>query len=183
LYAEKGLFKGLSASVLGSIPFAAALYATYETLDSVSETPKERRTTFHTFMNGSIAAMVAQTVAFPFDTIKRKMQVQGFSAMEPHVEFKFNGMVNCFQQTVNVNGFIGLWRGNMANIVRVIPYGGATFVTYEYVNRIWAFKNGYTLSPFSNIPRVGVDQSRTPEEVKAFLKDNAERAKESIKKP
>lgn len=176
LAAEKGYFKGLAPSILGVIPFAATLYASYETIDSISETPKERRTAFHTFMNGSLAAAIAQTASYPFDTIKRKMQVQNFL----EIDIKYTGMVNCFQETIRVNGFIGLWRGNMANVVRIIPYGGATFVGYEIMNRQFAFANGYTISPFSNVPRAGVDETRTPEEAKKFLRENVERGKQAL---
>jgi hypothetical protein len=37
--------------------------------------------------------------------------------MKPDVEF--HGMVDAFKQTVRKNGFMGLWRGTTANLLKV----------------------------------------------------------------
>jgi solute carrier family 25 protein 43 len=84
-------FRGISPTLLGVIPFSAALYFTYETLDSYAATSRDRLTATQSFVNGCIAGAVAQTVSFPFDTIRKKMQAQSLmvpSHMRPDVEFK-----------------------------------------------------------------------------------------------
>jgi solute carrier family 25 protein 43 len=86
-------------------------------------------------------------------------------------------MVDCFIQTVNNNGVIGLWRGNAANLVRIVPYAGLMFVGFEFFKRGFVFYNGYTISPFSDEPKNGVSQQLNPEELKRFLRENAAKVK------
>ena len=35
------------------------------------------------------------------------------------VDIEFRGMVDCFVQTIKINGVTGLWRGNTANLLKV----------------------------------------------------------------
>lgn len=175
------LYKGISPTILGVIPFAGTLYFTYEQMDSYSQSPRERLSATQAFINGCVAGAVAQTVSFPFDTIRKKMQAQSLTVpltMRPDVEFK--GMVDCFVQTVNSNGVIGLWRGNAANLVRIVPYAGLMFATYEFFKKGFLFTNGYTTSPFSETPKVGVNQNLNPEDLKRYLRENASRAKDNL---
>jgi len=173
IYVEEGalaFYKGMSTSVIGVVPFAGGTFASYEFLDKAWNKPKEKMTFVENFINGCLAAAFAQTFSFPFDTIRKKLQAQSKTVsadMRPDVEF--NGMVDCFQKTVQKNGVLGLWRGTTANLAKVAPYAGIMFAAFEAAKRVYLYTNGYTESPLVDRPKAGVDQSMNPTEMKKWL--------------
>ncbi|MED6293609.1 hypothetical protein CHARACLAT_012214 [Characodon lateralis] len=77
IYRNEGLpalYRGFSLTVLGAVPFSVGCYAVYMSLDKLWQEPSFRFTPLQNFINGCIAAGVAQTLSYPFETVKRKMQ-------------------------------------------------------------------------------------------------------------
>lgn len=161
------LYKGLLPTFLGVIPFAGGSFLAYEILDSsISMSPSDL-TPMYMFVSGCLAAAVAKTLSFPFDTIRKKMQAQ--SKTLPNnggVDVQFKGMTGALVQTVKVNGTTGLWRGLSANLLKIAPNAGIMFLSFEYSKRIFLFYNGFTESPFSHVPKLYVDQSMSPNELR-----------------
>jgi len=115
------LYKGLLPTFLGMIPFAGGSYLAYSLLDnSIANPPGDQLTPVYMFVSGCLAASVAKTLSFPFDTIRKKMQAKSNTLPnQGRVDVKFKGMTSAFVQTVKVNGFTGLWRGLTANLLKV----------------------------------------------------------------
>ncbi|XP_073417070.1 solute carrier family 25 member 43 [Dendrobates tinctorius] len=167
----RSLYRGVSLSILGAVPFSAGLFFMNISLDKIWKEPGVRLSVAQNFVNGCVAAGVAQTVSFPFETVKRKMQAQ--SQVLPHcggVDVHFNGVLDCFRQIVKTKGVLGLWSGLTANLVKVVPYFGLMFATFECTKRFFLYKNGYTVSPLSNQLMPGVDQSLGPQELEELRK-------------
>lgn len=181
IYKEEGLlafYKGMSTSVIGVIPFAGGTFMAYEVLDKWWGKPKEKMTPLENFINGCLAASFAQTFSFPFDTIRKKLQAQSDTVsegMRPDVQF--TGMVDCFKQTIKTNGIIGLWSGTIANLAKVAPYAGIIFAAFEASKRGFLYLNGYTTSPFVDLPKPGVPQYLRPEELKKWLEEHGNETK------
>ena len=81
------------------------------------------------------------------------------------VDVQFKGMVDAFRQTVRINGWVGLWRGTVANLIKVAPYSGFMFMSFEAAKRGFIYYNGYTVSPWKDKAKPGVDQSLKPHEL------------------
>ncbi|KAL4631585.1 solute carrier family 25 member 43 [Arapaima gigas] len=116
----RALYRGFSLTVIGAVPFSLGCYAIYINLDRLWQEPSFRFTPLQNFINGCLAAGLAQTLSFPFETVKRKMQAQ--SALLPHcggVDVHFNGVADCFRQVVKTNGVLSLWNGLAANVAKV----------------------------------------------------------------
>ena len=62
---------------------------------------------------GAIAGVVGQTVAYPLDLVRRRLQVQGWSK-EVHYEYK-GGILRTMKQIVDEEGVRGLYRGMIPN--------------------------------------------------------------------
>lgn len=164
-------FRGISATVLGVVPFAGATFMAYEFLDKAWGKPKWKMTPVENFINGCAAAVFSQTFSFPFDTIRKKLQAQhNAKAMEQVVDIEFDGMIDAFRQTVKKSGLIGLYRGTVANLMKVVPYSGIMFMTFESSKRVYLYLNGYTRSPWVDDPLPNVDQSLSPRELKSHLR-------------
>ncbi|XP_043912987.1 solute carrier family 25 member 43 [Protopterus annectens] len=174
IYKKEGflaLFRGASLTVLGAVPFSAGSFFVYTNLDKLWNKPSTRMSPLQNFTSGCVAAGVAQTLSFPFETVKRKMQAQ--SPFLPHyggVDVHFTGIIDCFRQIVKVKGWLGLWSGLTANLVKIVPYCGLMFCTFEFCKRVCLYRNGYILSPLSYQPIPGVDQSLHPQELQELRK-------------
>ncbi|KAG7465086.1 hypothetical protein MATL_G00172450 [Megalops atlanticus] len=171
----KALYRGFSLTVIGAVPFSLGCYAVYINLDMLWEEPSFRFTPLQNFINGCMAAGLAQTLSFPFETVKRKMQAQ--SALLPHcggADVHFNGMLDCFRQVIKNKGFLSLWSGLTANMVKIVPYSGLLFTCFEMCKQVCLYRNGYIVSPLSYQLTPGVDQSLGAselEEVKRYLRN------------
>ncbi|KAK6473697.1 solute carrier family 25 member 43-like isoform X1 [Huso huso] len=170
IYKKEGflaLYRGASLTVMGAVPFSCGSFLVYMNLDKLWGEPSFRFTPLQNFINGCLAAGVAQTISFPFETVKRKMQAQ--SPVLPHyggVDVHFTGMVDCFRQVVKAQGFLGLWNGLTANLLKIVPYFGLMFSSFEFCKRVCLYKNGYIVSPLSYQLAPGVDQSLGPQELR-----------------
>ncbi|XP_028570763.2 solute carrier family 25 member 43 [Podarcis muralis] len=172
IYHQEGvaaLYRGVSLSLLGAIPFSIGSFLVYTHLDKIWGQPSIRFTPVQNFVNGCLAAGVAQTLSFPFETVKRKMQAQS-PCLPNHggVDVHFAGMVDCFKQTVKTKGVLALWNGLTANLLRIVPYFGVMFSTFEFCRRVCLYRNGYIDSPLTYKLTPGVDQSLKPKELQEF---------------
>ncbi|XP_005368951.1 solute carrier family 25 member 43 [Microtus ochrogaster] len=186
IYHQEGflaLYRGVSLTVLGAVPFSAGSLLVYMNLEKIWNGPRDRFSHLQNFANVCVAAAVSQTLSFPFDTMKRKMQAQ--SPYLPHhggVDVHFSGAVDCFRQIVKTQGVLGLWSGLTANLLKVVPYFGVMFSMFEFCKRIFLYQNGYILSPLTYKLTPGVDQSLQPQELRELKKFFKPRKLES-KKP
>lgn len=176
VYLEEGplaFYKGMSTSVIGVIPFAGGTFMANEILTYAWGKPKNELKPWEVFINGCLAGAFAQTFSFPFDTVRKKLQAQSKltnDAKLVQADVQFNGMLDCFRQTVKVNGVLGLWRGTTANLAKVAPYAGFMFFGFETAKKVFLYQNGYTTSPWVENLTPGVDQSLLPEELAKQLK-------------
>lgn len=174
IYQQEGflaLYRGVSLTVLGVLPFSAGSLLVYMNLEKIWNGPRDRFSLLQNFANVCLAAAVTQTLSFPFDTVKRKMQAQ--SPYLPHcggVDVHFSGAMDCFQQIVKARGVLGLWNGLAANLLKIVPYFGVMFGTFEFCKRICLYQNGYIVSPLSYKLTPGVDQSLKPQELRELKK-------------
>jgi len=185
VYREEGFlafYKGLSTSIIGVIPFAGCTFMSYEILDRAWGKPKDKMTALENFINGCLAAAFAQTFSFPFDTIRKKLQAASKTVsadMKPDVEF--SGMTDAFVQTVRKYGILGLWKGTTANLAKVAPYAGIMFAAFETCKRGFLYQNGFTESPFKDIPKAGIDQNLNVDELKKWKEEQKKERSSRLK--
>ncbi|KAK2507555.1 hypothetical protein MC885_009243 [Smutsia gigantea] len=81
VYQQEGflaLYRGVSLTILGAVPFSAGSLLVYMNLEKIWNAPRDRFSLLQNFANVCLAAAVTQTLSFPFDTVKRKMQVRRY---------------------------------------------------------------------------------------------------------
>ncbi|KAI4885346.1 hypothetical protein NFI96_001378 [Prochilodus magdalenae] len=159
----------VAGGLAGAVPFSLGCYVVYVNLDKLWQEHHFRFSSLQNFINGCFAAGVAQTLSFPFETIKRKMQAQ--SPFLPHcggVDVHFTGMINCFKEVIRTKGMLSLWSGFTANTVKIVPYYGLLFSCFEMCKQVCLYQNGYIVSPLSYKLQPGVDQSLGPQELQEF---------------
>ncbi|XP_078169135.1 mitochondrial adenine nucleotide transporter ADNT1-like isoform X2 [Carex rostrata] len=147
----RALYKGWLPSVIGVIPYVGLNFAVYESLkdhilkENVFGLANDSELGVVTRLGcGAAAGTIGQTVAYPLDVIRRRMQMVGWKDADAIITaggrnrqaFEYNGMVDAFRKTVRHEGFGALYKGLIPNSVKVVPSIAIAFVTYEYVKDI-----------------------------------------------
>ena len=117
IVAEEGLlalWRGWLPSVIGVVPYVGLNFAVYETLKDVIikmyGLRDERDLSIATRLAcGALAGTTGQTVAYPFDVCRRRLQVSGWrGAAALHADhgaaIAYRGMADCFARTVKEEG-------------------------------------------------------------------------------
>ncbi|KAG2380228.1 Mitochondrial adenine nucleotide transporter ADNT1 Adenine nucleotide transporter [Vigna angularis] len=147
----RALYKGWLPSVIGVIPYVGLNFAVYESLKDwlvksnafgLADNSELGVTT--RLACGAAAGTVGQTVAYPLDVIRRRMQMVGWNHAASvltgdgrvKVPLEYTGMIDAFRKTVQHEGFGALYKGLVPNSVKVVPSIALAFVTYEMVKDI-----------------------------------------------
>ncbi|KAG2617198.1 mitochondrial adenine nucleotide transporter ADNT1-like [Panicum virgatum] len=152
VYREEGfraLYRGWLPSVIGVVPYVGLNFAVYESLkDWLLQTNPlglANDNELHVVTRlgcGAVAGTIGQTVAYPLDVIRRRMQMVGWSHADSIVTgqskeaLQYNGMIDAFRKTVRHEGVGALYKGLVPNSVKVVPSIAIAFVTYEIVKDV-----------------------------------------------
>ncbi|KAJ8616250.1 hypothetical protein MRB53_035622 [Persea americana] len=145
------LYKGWLPSVIGVIPYVGLNFAVYESLkewlikSKLLGLVEDNELSVTTRLAcGAAAGTVGQTVAYPLDVIRRRMQMVGWKDASSILtgdgrgksSLEYTGMVDAFRKTVRNEGVGALYKGLVPNSVKVVPSIAIAFVTYEVVKDV-----------------------------------------------
>ena len=126
-----GLYKGLSAPLLGSMGENAVLFFAYSNFKrALGEVPGERELSLlELSLAGAGAGTVVPFVLTPVELIKCRLQVQ----QSISTEFRaYKGPVDCVVQTLKTEGLVnGLYKGHASTLLREIPGNFFWYGVYE----------------------------------------------------
>ncbi|KAJ7925271.1 mitochondrial carrier domain-containing protein [Mycena leptocephala] len=126
----RGLYRGLVATAFGVAPYVGINFAAYEFLRGVI-TPPGKTSVARKLSCGALAGSISQTLTYPFDVLRRKMQVTGMKSSG--LGIKYTGAIDALQGIVRTEGIRGLYRGLWPNLLKVAPSIATSFFTYELV--------------------------------------------------
>ncbi|KAJ4967865.1 hypothetical protein NE237_014566 [Protea cynaroides] len=147
----RGLYAGLSPTLVEIIPYAGLQFGTYDTFkrwamawnrfrsSRVNSASKdESPSSFQLFICGLAAGTCAKAVCHPLDVVKKRFQIEGLrrhpkygARVEPQA---YRNMYDALRQIVQMEGWAGLYKGIVPSIVKAAPAGAVTFVAYEYTS-------------------------------------------------
>lgn len=139
-------YRGFGPTILGMLPYAGVSFLTHDTVgdwlrlpavaqhttipESESKPKKGSRqpqlTAAAELSSGAIAGLVSQTSSYPFEVIRRRMQVGGAVG-----DGRRLGIVETAQRIWLERGFRGFWVGLTIGYVKVIPMAATGFFVYE----------------------------------------------------
>ena len=73
------------------------------------------------FLMGGVSAAVSKTAAAPIERVKLLIQNQDEMIKTGRLSEPYKGIGECFSRTIKDEGFMSLWRGNTANVIRYFP--------------------------------------------------------------
>lgn len=152
----QAIYKGLSASILYGGPYVGAQMTFYELYQRLfmriyqkstglghkncknsgddHTTPTVAPNTFIKLAAGACTGVTAQSLVFPMNTVRTRLQVNGIGGSEK----MYAGMVDCIRKTFLREGVRGFFKGCGANNLRMMPNGMIQFAAFDFFKKRFA---------------------------------------------
>ena len=123
-----GLYNGFGVSVVGIVPFRGTYFGVNDTLVSINPYQKDKGLVgiASKFACAQTAALCAAYASYPFDTVRRRLQMQ---SEKPQEEWVYKGTMDCFGKIAAEEGVGALFKGAGANALRTV---GSALVLVMY---------------------------------------------------
>lgn len=136
----RSLYRGFVPTIAGILPYAGLSFYTYDTFKilcrkySPDTTIGEdgRILVRYQLIGGGVAGALAQTVAYPLDVVRRRMQLAGMARRIP----TYTGVVHALRTIWLEEGIRGLFVGLHINYIKVVPAVSFSFVSYEFMKKM-----------------------------------------------
>ncbi|KAI0271622.1 eukaryotic ADP/ATP carrier [Gloeopeniophorella convolvens] len=92
------------------------------------------------FLMGGVAAAIGKTSAAPIERIKLLVQNQDEMIKQGRLSHSYKGVTDAFSRTYKEEGFLSLYRGNAANVIRYFPTQALNFAFKDYFKALFGFK-------------------------------------------
>ena len=90
------------------------------------------------FICGAAAGIMAQTLTFPLDAIRRRIQIQSTPfVIRSHYEQPYRNAMDGAGRIIREEGWRSLYRGCSINLIKVGPSAGLQFIAYEWAKEIF----------------------------------------------
>ncbi|ESP04634.1 hypothetical protein LOTGIDRAFT_135819 [Lottia gigantea] len=152
IYSEggmKALYRGIVPTMIGMVPYSGLSFFCFGTLKEIClkyfpdqcGTPCDKNkgqinlNIPTKLVCGGISGAVSQTITYPLDIVRRRLQV---SVLLPDShKYEQQGWVETLRLIKQENGIVnGLYRGLSINYIRVIPMAAVSFSTFETLSEI-----------------------------------------------
>jgi len=122
------LYNGFGPSVAGIFAYRGAQFGLNDTIMAFNPYAKEVSVVAiaSKFVTAQIAVTASGLVAYPFDTVRRRLQMESEKPMEQRM---YKGTMDCGAKIMKNEGMGGMYKGALANIFRGV---GASLVLVLY---------------------------------------------------
>lgn len=142
----RGMYRGVVPSLCGIVPYIGIDFAVYDLLKKsckkrgwglVNKDDKHQELTALTKLGcGCFAGCCGMTIAFPFDTARRNLQVATLKVRSPEQPVPHH-FVDVLAGIIREGGVRALYRGIFPNYLKAAPSVGISFATFETVKPLF----------------------------------------------
>ncbi|KAK1298304.1 hypothetical protein QJS10_CPB14g01041 [Acorus calamus] len=127
------LYRGLTPSLIGVIPYAATNYFTYDMLQKLYRKAFKKKDIDNvaTLLIGSAAGAISSSATFPLEVARKHMQVGAVGGRQV-----YKNMLHALLTILEKEGIGGLYKGLGASCMKLIPAAGISFMCYEACKKI-----------------------------------------------
>lgn len=131
-----GLYNGFGVSVIGIIPYRGVYFGLYDTLKEMNPYKKDMGVMgiLSSFACAQTTAIAAGYASYPFDTVRRRLQMQSEKPVE---EWVYKGTGDCFSKIMKEEGVTSLFKGAGANALRTVG-SAMVLVLYDQLKKMVA---------------------------------------------
>jgi len=131
-----GCYAGLGVSLQGIIAYRGIQLGTFDTITGLNpyRSDKGLLGAVSTFAAAQSAIICGMMPTYPFDTVRRRLQMQ---AERPRETWLYDGAMDCVKKIARDEGAIaGLYKGLWANVIRSVG-GALVLVLYDRMKTIF----------------------------------------------
>lgn len=123
----RGLYSGLSPTLVGMLPYSTCYYFMYETLKTTycRANNKKSLTRPELLIIGALSGFTASTISFPLEVARKRLMVGALNGKCPP------NMIAALSEVIRERGVLGMYRGWGASCLKVMPSSGITWMFYE----------------------------------------------------
>ncbi|RXG71846.1 Mitochondrial coenzyme A transporter SLC25A42, partial [Armadillidium vulgare] len=124
------LYRGLTPTILGVIPYAGTSFGTYETLKYYHKenTKKDTPNPLERMMFGAIAGLLGQSSSYPLDIVRRRMQTASVTNNGHNYKTIWSTLLKVYREEGIIHG---LYKGLSLNWVKGPLAVGISFATFD----------------------------------------------------
>merc|ERR1711871_217152 len=128
------MYNGFGVSVVGIVAYRGPYFGVYDTLKELNPFKKDKGIVglFSKFCIAQFTAIIAGFISYPFDTVRRRLQMQ---AEKPKEQWLYNGTLDCAVKIVKDEGMGAMFKGFGANVLRTLG-GALVLVGYDEIKRL-----------------------------------------------
>lgn len=124
-------YRGLTPSMIGILPFAGVDIALFEVLKGWMYEHYDGNPPHTSFvLAGMLSSSIAQVVSYPLALVRTRLQAQVGKAAQPGA-LKYTGMRDVLVKTVRREGWKGLYKGLLPNLIKLAPAAGISWYVFE----------------------------------------------------
>jgi len=123
------LYNGFGVSVIGIIPYRGVYFGMFDTLTALNpyKDGNSPIALVARFGSAQVTAITAGYASYPFDTVRRRLQMQSEKPVEQWV---YKSTLDCFAKVAAKEGFTAFFKGAGANALRTVG-SALVLVFYE----------------------------------------------------
>ena len=120
-------FKGFGPTMVSGAPDTGIQMTSYELLKRSAPSDS----VIWQLVSGAVSGLLAQTVTYPGDTVRRRMQNNGAGGA-PKI---YRHSLHCTSMILRHEGVAGFFKGSWTNTVRAVPGAAVQFAAYEFCKK------------------------------------------------
>ncbi|KAF8513179.1 mitochondrial carrier domain-containing protein [Hysterangium stoloniferum] len=124
-------YRGFSVTIYGMIPYAGTSFLAWDFLRAKIYGTTAKPTRIGNLVVGAISGVVGQTISYPFEVVRRRMQVGGLTRPD-----RWMGWRETVKSVWRQAGWRGFFVGLSIGYLKVIPMTAVSFAVWEEMKRI-----------------------------------------------
>jgi len=128
------MYAGFGVSVVGIVAYRGPYFGVFDTLKELNPWKKDKGIVGFAskFAIAQTTAIIAGFISYPFDTVRRRLQMQ---AEKPKEQWLYSGTLDCAVKIVKDEGMGAMFKGFGANVLRTLG-GALVLVGYDEIKRM-----------------------------------------------
>jgi len=126
-------YRGFSVTVIGMIPYAGTSFLAWDFLRArfLPSGPNSRPTPIADLFIGAVSGALGQTVSYPFEVVRRRMQVGGLTRPDRWLRWDETA-----RAVWTAKGWRGFFVGLSVGYLKIVPMTGVSFAVWQAGKRV-----------------------------------------------